>query len=89
MTVEACRRHNTPVNVCGEMAGDPLAVPLFIGMGVRDLSLNPARIVDTCRLIRKIDSSNVKHLAHSVLSSGSTVSVKRKLQNFKAALDKL
>lgn len=89
MTVEACRRHNTPVNVCGEMAGDPLAVPLFIGMGVRDLSLNPARIVDTCRLIRKLDSSNVKHLAQSVLGSGSTVSVKRKLQNFNAALDKL
>ena len=88
MTVEACVRYNRPVSVCGEMAGDKLALPLFIGMGIKNLSMNPAKITDICRLIKKIDSNLVYHLAVSVLSSRTAVSVTRKLQSFMTALEK-
>ena len=87
MTVDAGRRHNKPVNICGELAGDPLAVPLLIGMGVSSLSMNPARIVDCCRLIKKIDSRLVRHLVEPVLSSNSAPAVVRKLQNYRNALE--
>jgi phosphotransferase system enzyme I (PtsI) len=87
-TVDACKRHNIPVAVCGEAAGDLLALPLFVGLGVDQLSMNPTRIVDLCRLVQKIDASLVRRLVDSVLASNSQVSVTRKLQSFIAAVEK-
>ncbi len=87
MTVDACHRHKKPVNICGELAGDPLALPLFIGMGVSSLSMNPAKIFDCCRLVKKIDSRLVKHLVEPVLASNSASAVVRKLQNYRNALE--
>ena len=71
----------------GEVAGDPLALPLFVGMGVTSLSMNPAKVFDACRLVKKIDSQMVQHLVDPVLSSPSAASVMRKLQNYGNAID--
>lgn len=88
MTIDAARKHGRKVSVCGELAGDPLALPLFIGMGLDLLSMNPARIFDTCRLVRKVDSTAARHLLQSVLSSETQQQVVYKLQTFKDELDK-
>ncbi len=87
MTVMACRRHGTPVQICGESAGDPLALPLFIGMGVSGLSMNPTKIFDACRLIKRIDFEMVRHLVDPVLASKSVAAVVRKLQNYRNAVE--
>lgn len=87
-TVDACKKHNVRVAVCGEMAGDPLALPLLVGLGIDQLSMNPGRIVDLCRLVKKIDASLVRRLVASVLASNSQMSVTRKLQNFITAIEK-
>ncbi len=88
MTIDAARKFERKVSVCGELAGDPLALPLFIGMGLDLLSMNPARIFDTCRLVRKVDSTAARHLLNSVLASESQQQVVYKLQTFKDELDK-
>ena len=87
LTVEACRKNNVPVNICGEVAGDPLALPLFLGMGVSGLSMNPARVFDSCRLVKRIDSEMVKLLVEPVMTSKSAAAVCRKLQNYRNALE--
>ena len=88
MTVDACKKHGKPVSICGEIAGDQLALPLFVGMGVGQLSMSPAKIYDMCRLVKQIDSNLVKHLVGAVMASPSTAAVTRKLESFKEALDK-
>jgi phosphotransferase system enzyme I (PtsI) len=88
MTVDACRKAGIPVSICGEIAGDLLALPLFIGMGVLQLSTSPARIFDACRLIAKIDSKLVRGLVGSVMSSGTTLQVIRKLESYRRELEK-
>ncbi len=88
MTVDACKRHQKTVSICGEVAGDQLALPLFIGMGVDQLSMNPSKIFDMCRLVRKVDSNMVRLLVGSVMSSGTIASVTRKLQSYRTALEK-
>jgi len=86
-TVAAARKHGRPVSVCGEMAGDPLALPFFIGIKVDSLSMNPARIVDLCRMINKIDSNLLPPLVKAVMSSPTADAVIRKLESFKNALE--
>ena len=88
MTVIAGKKHNKPVSVCGEVAGDILALPLFIGMGVHMLSMTPNRIFDLCRMVKKIDSRLVSHLVDPVISSGTLQSVRLKLENYRTELEK-
>ncbi len=87
MTVQAAHRHGIPVAICGEIAGDPLALPLFIGMGVREFSMNPTKIFDLCRRVNRVDSQAARTLAASLLSGATTAMVKRRLDAFGAALE--
>ena len=88
ITVQACKKHKIPISICGEIAGDLSALPLFIGMGVDMLSMNPGKIFDLCRLVKKNDSTMARHLTDSVLSSSKLQDVMTKLQNYKLELEK-
>jgi phosphoenolpyruvate-protein kinase (PTS system EI component) len=65
------------------VAGDTLGLPLFIGMGIDQLSVSPSRIFDICRTVAKIDVSNARHLVHPVLSSGSLNEVTKILESYR------
>ncbi|MGB7307264.1 MAG: phosphoenolpyruvate--protein phosphotransferase, partial [Burkholderiaceae bacterium] len=44
-TVDAARKADKPVSVCGEMAGNPEATRLLLGMGIRELSMHPVSLL--------------------------------------------
>lgn len=88
VTVQACKKLNIPVSICGEAAGDLLALPLFIGMDINLLSMSPNRIFDLCRLVKKIDSVMAQHLLNSILACDSQQNVLNILQNYKLELEK-
>jgi len=52
--VQAARRFNTGVNVCGEMSGEPLYTMLLLGLGLRHLSVTPHSIPEIKRVIRSV-----------------------------------
>ena len=49
------RETDTPVYMCGEMAARPLHIPLLLGIGISELSMNPQSIPAAKRLIRSIN----------------------------------
>lgn len=53
--VEVAEAHDIELSVCGEMAGDRLCVPLLIGAGIRELSVNPGSIPIVKELIRSLN----------------------------------
>ncbi len=65
-TIEAAEKNNIPVTVCGEMSGDILTIPLLIGMGVKQLSMNPAKLFRACKLIQRIKYSDTINIAQRV-----------------------
>jgi phosphotransferase system, enzyme I, PtsP len=50
-----CAARGTPVNVCGEMAGQPLDAMVLVGLGFRALSMAPASIGPVKAMIRSLD----------------------------------
>jgi phosphotransferase system enzyme I (PtsI) len=50
------------------MSGDPLYVPLLIGMGIRQLSATPRKIPEIKRVIRKLRVDEAENLAEYALN---------------------
>jgi phosphoenolpyruvate-protein phosphotransferase (PTS system enzyme I) len=68
MTVDAAHRNGIWVGVCGEMAGDPVLVPLLLGLGVDQLSAAPPVIPHIKFLIRRLKMTEAKALADFALT---------------------
>jgi len=54
---QAAARHEVKASMCGEAASDPDAIPIWVGLGLRELSVVPGAIPGTKNLIRKLDAS--------------------------------
>lgn len=54
-------------SLCGEMAGDPVAIPLLLGMGLRKFSVNPSSLLRLKKLLSLIDLQSAKALASRAL----------------------
>ena len=65
--VEAGHNNNIWVGVCGEIAGEPLYVPLLVGMGVDELSIAAASLPRVKEVIRRMKLSEAQELAAATL----------------------
>jgi phosphotransferase system enzyme I (PtsI) len=60
MTCDAAKKKGIDIVMCGEMAGDPINIPVLIGLGLTHLSMNSASIPVVKNMIRNIDSRKAK-----------------------------
>jgi phosphotransferase system enzyme I (PtsI) len=74
--VKIGHRHGLWTCVCGQMAADPLLVPLLIGLGVDELSVSPSQAPLIKDVIRKLYYSDAVELAQKALVSTSAENVK-------------
>jgi len=65
--IAGAHRHGRYVGMCGEMAGDPEAIPLLLGMSIDLLSMNPAAIPQAKQIIREIRIDEARTLADEAL----------------------
>lgn len=68
--VEAGRRNNVPVTVCGEMAGRPIEAMALIGLGFRSISMAPASIGAVKSMILSLDASEIGREIDRLLAQG-------------------
>lgn len=65
--VTAAKGMNCPVSVCGELAGNPLATPLMLGLGVDSLSMSSGSLLKVRWVMRSFSSSNARQLTRLAL----------------------
>lgn len=75
MVVDAGRRHNTTVSICGELAGHAAATELLLGLGIHELSVSPALTLQLKHRIREATLSDSVELTARVLRATSTPEV--------------
>ncbi len=65
--VEAGREEGTEVGMCGEMAADPLMVPVLLGLGLTRFSMNPQAVPVVRALLRQLSYRESVHMARQAL----------------------
>lgn len=68
--------------ICGEMAGEPLLTPIFVGMGLDEFSMSASSILNIRRVISEIDKNDAKKLVDRVLAMETQDQVKKEIENF-------
>ncbi|MCX7698771.1 MAG: phosphoenolpyruvate--protein phosphotransferase [Candidatus Goldbacteria bacterium] len=93
MAVESAHKNNLKISVCGEMAADPVIAFLLVGLGVDELSMNSASILNVKGLIRNIKFQDAIEVADAVLKMKNSVEIKNflfeKLKNKLKGKEKL
>jgi len=74
-TIDVGHEHGIWTGICGEMAGNPLLVPLLIGLGVDEISVNPSSVPVVKDVVRKLRYSQAEELAEAVMASGTGTDV--------------
>ena len=62
--------------MCGEIAGDPLAVPILVGLGVGELSASPSRVPVIKEIVRALSTGEVEDDARNALELGTAAEVR-------------
>ena len=73
------RRRAVPVSVCGEMAADPVMLPLLTGLGLREFSMSPAAIPVAKQVVRGLRISDTARLASRALKAATAAEVEKVL----------
>ncbi|MEA1229655.1 phosphoenolpyruvate--protein phosphotransferase [Acinetobacter sp. IRS14] len=76
-TVKAAHKHGKWVGICGELAADPKAVPIIMGLGVDELSMSPNSIPLVKAQIRTLNYSQAQALAKRALECESATAVRQ------------
>jgi len=65
--VDAAHKRGIQAGMCGEMAGDPLATVLLVGMGLDEFSVVPPVLPEIKKIIRSIKAKDARRVAEKVL----------------------
>jgi len=76
-TCAGAAKHGRWVGVCGALASDPLATPVLIGLGVRELSVSSPQIAEIKARVRQLDTVKCACLSVELLNLGSAAAVRR------------
>ena len=78
--VDAGHQSGIPVSICGEMAGEPLYVPILLGLQLDILSMNPQAAPRVKNLIRRLRLDDCRAFLERVLRLGTAQEISELLQ---------
>lgn len=81
MVVDAAHKEGKWAGMCGEMAGDEVAIPLLLGLGLDEFSMSATSILKARSLITKLSQSEMESLAVSVLAMDTNDAVKAAVED--------
>ena len=68
MTYDAAKKKNIDLVMCGEMAGDPFNIPILVGMGLTDFSMNSVSIPAVKKLVRHLDAAEAEKCYRDIIT---------------------
>ncbi|HVB24664.1 MAG TPA: phosphoenolpyruvate--protein phosphotransferase [Ktedonobacteraceae bacterium] len=81
VVIEAAHAQGKWVGLCGELAGNPLATPVLLGLGLDEFSMTPKAIPVVKQTIRHFSASEVRNIAEHALALSSATEVRAYLES--------
>jgi phosphotransferase system enzyme I (PtsI) len=79
--IENGHKSGIKVGMCGEAAGDPKLIPVFLGMGLDEFSINSSSILSSRYIIRNLNMHEMKKIADNTLNMETAVEVENYLSS--------
>lgn len=86
MICKAAKENNIAVSMCGEMAGDSLYTLILLGLGISELSMNPAAIPRVKRILRQVDRVAGEEIINELLDLPTALEITQRLEKRMASL---
>ncbi|SHM83681.1 phosphoenolpyruvate--protein phosphotransferase [Caldanaerovirga acetigignens] len=77
--IDASHRAGKWTGMCGEMAGDPLAAPILLGMGLDEFSMSATSISQVKKVIRSLTYDQAREIANKALEMENPAEIKEML----------
>ncbi|KRG16307.1 phosphoenolpyruvate-protein phosphotransferase [Virgibacillus soli] len=75
MVIDAAHKEGKWAGMCGEMAGDELAIPLLLGLGLDEFSMSATSVLRARAQIAKLSKQEMENLAKEALQMNNTADV--------------
>ena len=80
-TIEGAHKYGKPVGVCGELAGDPAAALVLLGLGIDSLSMSVGSLPRVKWVLRTLTRQRARELAEQVLQMDKEAAIRTLLNN--------
>ncbi|MCJ7496804.1 MAG: phosphoenolpyruvate--protein phosphotransferase, partial [candidate division Zixibacteria bacterium] len=81
-TIDDGHKNNIWVGLCGEMAADPKATVLLVGLGIDELSASPLSIPQIKKVVRSIEFREAKNFAEEVMRLNDSREIEKVLEEY-------
>lgn len=81
MIIDAAHQEGKLVGMCGEMAGDPIAAPLLLGLGLDEFSMSPSSILQIRSLMKKLSKIEMEQVVAKALTFQTAEEVENYVEN--------
>jgi phosphoenolpyruvate-protein phosphotransferase (PTS system enzyme I) len=81
MAIDGAHKEGKWCGMCGEMAGDELAAPVLLGLGLDEFSMSASSILRARKMIRSLKKSDMEELANKALASETMEDVLELVKN--------
>ena len=81
MTIDGAHNEGKWVGMCGEMAGDELAAPVLLGLGLDEFSMSASSILRTRKMIRSLSKQEMEVMAEKALQCSNIKEVTELVKN--------
>ncbi|MGM0873375.1 MAG: phosphoenolpyruvate--protein phosphotransferase [Bacillota bacterium] len=75
MVIDAAHKEGKWAGMCGEMAGDPIAIPLLLGLGLDEFSMSSTSILPARTQIKELSKEQAQSVKETVLGMSTTEEV--------------
>ncbi|MBI2833523.1 MAG: phosphoenolpyruvate--protein phosphotransferase [Acidobacteria bacterium] len=82
LVARAGRRQRVPVSLCGEMASNPILLPLLIGIGITEFSMAPGSLAQARRIIRAVRYDELRQIAAGAMHGMPARQTERRLTEY-------
>ena len=82
LAIDGAHKNNITCGMCGEAASDPLFIPLLIGLGLDEFSMNASKVLKARKTIINLNYKSCVKLTEEVLRLASSEEVKKQLDDF-------